>query len=383
VAFGCAVALGVVLQAAWAQPVPATSGADELRSVFQQLLLDPGNPALNLRYAALTAQRGEIARAIATYERILIDDPNNVTARRELTRLRLLLDPPTTEAVLSLGVQYESNAPRRNPSFLTFNDTVGTASLAVRDERVLGDRRWRSFGTAFMNVHNRFSVGDLGYVGANTGPLLMLPGGWTMRPGLGGAFASRDYRTMFAEGSLLANFETMEAGPLEQINLRFAGQDWSGRDPGKDALIGEIGAGFRWRGIAASGDTVSFDPIFTYNAADTADNTYRAINLTFGYVVPMASFGPVEARSFFGRSYLGLELHLERDDYGAADRRISPPAEDRRDYYVAPGIRLVTPAVIGLNETWTLRYLFEDNISNEFINRYSNHTIGLTASWRL
>ena len=43
----------------------------------------------------------------------------------------------------------------------------------------------------------------------------------------------------------------------------------------------------------------------------------------------------------------------------------------------------MTPAVLGVNETWTLRYLFEDNISNEFINRYSNHTIGLTASWRL
>jgi hypothetical protein len=38
---------------------------------------------------------------------------------------------------------------------------------------------------------------------------------------------------------------------------------------------------------------------------------------------------------------------------------------------------------LGLNENWTVRYLFEDNISNEFINKYRNHTYGIAASWRL
>jgi hypothetical protein len=350
--------------------------------VFQQILGDPGNAELNLRYAKLSAERGDVARAIAAYERVLAEHPDNETARRELARLRLLYDPPTTDAVVSLGARYESNAPRRDPSFLTYNDTVGSASIAVRDERVLGDRRWRSFANGYIDAHNRFQTGDLAYVGGSTGPLIPLPGGWTLRPALGAAYAARHYQTMYGEGAVLATFETQSMGPLEQVDLRFAAQDWSNRDPGKDALIGQFAIALRWREIAAAGDLISFDPMVSYNAADSRDNRYVSFGFNLGYVVPLAGAG-FDAASFLGRTNFGLELLVERAAYRGPDRRITTPEEDRRDTYVAPGARLVMPSILDLNENWTLRYLYESNSSNEFINTYRDHTFGLSVSWRL
>ena len=49
----------------------------ELRRIFEQILQDPGNPGLNLRYARLAVERGEIRKALAAYERILAQDPGN------------------------------------------------------------------------------------------------------------------------------------------------------------------------------------------------------------------------------------------------------------------------------------------------------------------
>lgn len=379
----CAAAAGWAI-ASHAQPAPPTSSADDLRAVFQQLLLDPGNPALNLRYAELNAQRGEIARAIAAYERVLAEDPNNAAARRALERLRLQLDPPSTEIFATLGLQYESNAPRRDPSFLTYNDTSVNASLTLQDERVLGDRRWRSYASSYIDAHNRFQTGDLAYIGGNTGPILPFIDGWTVRPGIGGAYVARHYRTMYGEGDVLANFETRTMGAFQQVNLRFAAQDWSDRDPGKDALIGQLGLGFRWESLGFAGDVASFDPVVTINGADTRDNSYKSLGFTLGYVAPIAPLGFGAApTSFFGRSALGFELHVEHADYDGPDVRIGGTAPDRRDNYLAPGVRLITPSVFGLNETWTARYLYENNMSNEFVNKYINHTFGLSASWSL
>jgi hypothetical protein len=360
----------------------ASARTDELGALFRQLMRDPGNLELNLRYAALSAEQGEFARAIAAYERILAEHPDNRTARQEIERLQRLVYPPHTELVASLGVQYESNSPRRDPSFLTFNDTVGTATLTMEDERVAGDRRWRTFGAAYASLHNRFETGDLGYFGVNTGPLVALGDGWTMRPAVGGVYATRDWQTMFAEGALIANFESRGTGALEEINLRFAGQDWTRRDPGKDALIGEATLAFRWRGIASTVDLASIRPVFLYNAAETAENTYATVGLWVSYSVPATAFG-AEITSLLGQSQLVVEMLAERAKYDAPDRRLAPRSEDRRDYYIAPGARFVVPSLLGLNENWTLHYLFEDNISNEFINKYRNHTIGLMVSWGL
>src|SRR5688500_4001798 len=94
-------------------PGPAYAQDDvELRQVFEQILQDPGNPGLNLRYARLAIDRGEVRKALAAYERILAQDPNNEQAKAGIRRIQRELEPSVTKVTLLLGGQYESNARR-------------------------------------------------------------------------------------------------------------------------------------------------------------------------------------------------------------------------------------------------------------------------------
>ena len=77
-----AIAIAGPLSIAAAQEDP------ELRRVFEQILQDPGNPGLNFRYARLATDKGDIRKALAAYERILAQDPNNEEAKAAIRRIQ-------------------------------------------------------------------------------------------------------------------------------------------------------------------------------------------------------------------------------------------------------------------------------------------------------
>ena len=89
--------------------VPRQASADELDIVFGQLLAEPANPSLNLRYAELAMARGETRKALAAYERVLAQDPNNRQVIRAYNRAKRRLQPSVTAFTLSTGFVYESN----------------------------------------------------------------------------------------------------------------------------------------------------------------------------------------------------------------------------------------------------------------------------------
>ena len=91
---------------------PRQALADELDIVFGQLLAEPANPSLNLRYAELAMARGETRKALAAYERVLAQDPNNRQVIRAYNRAKRQLQPSVTAFTLSTGFVYESN-PRQ------------------------------------------------------------------------------------------------------------------------------------------------------------------------------------------------------------------------------------------------------------------------------
>ena len=75
---------------------PRHALADELDVVFGQLLAEPGNPSLNLRYAELAMERGETRKALAAYERVLARDPGNRQVIRAYNRVKRRLQPKVT-----------------------------------------------------------------------------------------------------------------------------------------------------------------------------------------------------------------------------------------------------------------------------------------------
>src|SRR5690242_15887070 len=77
--FSVAVALPLAMSA-----LASGAVADELSDAAQLVLADPANADVNLDYALIAEGKGKYRLALAAYERVLLNDPNNVDAKRGL-----------------------------------------------------------------------------------------------------------------------------------------------------------------------------------------------------------------------------------------------------------------------------------------------------------
>ena len=136
---------------------PVAAGVDpgapaELARIYAQILRDPTNSQLNLRYAELAEASGKLRWALAAYERVLVNDPGNVEAQAGLQRVRRRLQPDSTQFTAELGVIGETS-PRNLPSGARA-EAQGLASLGMRDERTIADVRWRTTAAAYGLLHS-------------------------------------------------------------------------------------------------------------------------------------------------------------------------------------------------------------------------------------
>jgi len=81
-AFLIGLALSLVPGGLRAQEIAASPA--ERDRVFAELLKDPTNPDLNLRYAQISAKLGDVEGAIATLDRLLLVKPDLTEARVQL-----------------------------------------------------------------------------------------------------------------------------------------------------------------------------------------------------------------------------------------------------------------------------------------------------------
>src|SRR5262245_25252301 len=138
--------LTIVIMAATGMAVsPADASDSDLRALYAQVIRNPTDTELNLRYARLAEERGMVRWALAAYERMLLNDPGNEEVKRGLQRLRRKLQPDTTQFAFETGGIFESN-PRYTPNNARSELQI-LSSLGVRDERTLGDLRWRTTGS--------------------------------------------------------------------------------------------------------------------------------------------------------------------------------------------------------------------------------------------
>ena len=351
-------------------------GAEDVESVFQRLLQNPSDVELNLLYARLAEERGEPARALATYYRLLLLDPENATALAEAVRIRRLLQPSRTEYVAILGYRYETNAPHREEGVSTFGDHSGSAAITVRDERVLGDRRIRTTGQLFGNVHNRFGEGDLYLLGAQSGPLFALPDAWQVRPAVGLSIAALDRDFLFYSAGVVANFEKLGPGILRTLDLRLVFDDYNNERIGRDAVVFEVAPRFQWTNLAAAAtqDVLSITmPRYIFNGARGGGdvgkyrNRYHQISAQAEYLYPV-----------YDNVLAGPEVVLWYRDYIGHDPDEVEAREDRR---YAPGGKVVVSEFLRPDLTLVLRYFFESNYSTDPQKRYKNHSLGVSVAW--
>ena len=207
----------------------ATASAKEIDTLYAQVLRDPSNTELNLRFARLAEDQGVLRWALMAYERVVLNDPNNWDAKVGLMRVRRAIQPNFTLVTVELGTGYESNPlyylPGNQNPYTNKGNTepgnstwFGQALVALQDERKIGGQAWRTNAAVFGRANTRY--GDLNYAhaGGESGPVFDLWPGMSLTTALGAAAGYFDDRFYYGEGSGSATFE----GQTPRGHLPFA-----------------------------------------------------------------------------------------------------------------------------------------------------------------
>jgi len=218
--FRAACAALLVGTVAAASGVSAAPVADSLASLSAQILDHPTDVALNLRYAVLAEMENKPRLALAAYERVIAVDPGNAAALAGLKRVRLALQPNLTQYAEGGGVAYETNPPGINasgkPEWQAFSD------FAVKDERRLGDVRWRTTADVLEQYHFRESSLNYAYAGFLTGPLIDLRANTRLHVAAGASVAMLARQLFYWQGVGALTFEISALGATQTIRLRGA-----------------------------------------------------------------------------------------------------------------------------------------------------------------
>jgi hypothetical protein len=375
----CALA-GAVAGAAFL-PTPTLAQDDvEMRQVFEQILQDPGNPGLNLRYARFAIDRGEIRKAIGAYERILSQDPNNEEAKAGLRRVQRELEPSVTKVTLLLGGHYESNARRLPGRGADFHDGTLYGRVQVTDERRIGPVRWRTEADAYANWHTKFHDIDFGVAGARGGPVFELAEGFRINPFVGGSYAWLTRRTFYGEATAGATID-VTTGPLQTSVLvrwgyQFVGEFFSTRD----ATFVEVSPRFIFNRVLHERAIAVVTPYWRYNGVfgsgppgvDPRSEPFPArshqIGLRADYFIPV-----------FENVTFGIGTIYEYRHYFET---VTDGTKNRRDHLISPSAQIIVSGLASGQADLIFSYSFEHRSSNDQFQLYDNHVAGAKVLWR-
>ena len=351
----------------------SAAGADELKRLYAQILRDPANSELNFRYAELAEKRGETRKALAAYERVLLNDPNNPEVRRALQRIRRALQPNITQFIAEFGAAYESN-PRRLSTGES-DDGVALARLMMRDERGIGGgMRWRTIGQLSGDLY--FDNGDLsyGYAGGYTGPLIDLTPTLAMHAALGGGGAYFDRRLFYKEATANVTFESYLEGALHSVRVRSGYRSYNDGFPSDDGFYADVTGKFSFPNVFNSGALMIVTP--WYRWSDIGGTGFSILTPT--EQVQPGKYGEYGGRiEFYLRIFewltVGAGVSASHRDYASSFDVLTLTTSKRRDFTLAPHAALIFHNVMGYQTDLRLDYRFENNDSNSALRDFENH----------
>jgi hypothetical protein len=367
----------VALALACATPAAAQT-TSEIQDLFRQVMNNPRDAAANIRYAQAAERNGELRKALAAYERIILNDPTNSQARAEYERIKALLEPAQTHFQVGFGLVYESNvklAPHGGRS-----DFAGQLSLRMDDERRIGGTSWRTGVQLYGDAHLRTGSADFMYGGFSTGPVYTMVNGWRIHPMLNAEIGAADYNFLFYSVGLGANIDTRGSGWLRGMSFGISYADFTNSNDtgiftsenGRDAVVFSAKVRLGWDNLFAMQDVLAITPSAVYNVASAADDRFWQVGLNVAYAVRIASF-----EGGVGNVFLSPDVTLQYRAYSGDEPGHS---KSRHDTRIVPGLKLIGTYE---NKTVVLSYLYDHNDSNYkdgFLldgRQYRNHRVGL------
>lgn len=361
--------------------------SDSLGELGNQILTDPTNVDLNLRYARAAEAQGHLRMALTAYERILINDPGNAEARRGYERIRRELEPGYTVTRVEAGARWDTNAVNHSDfdESLDLEGTTYFAKVMIANENTFLSHRWRSiFNVTYEDAPEIEFFGDLDYtyVGLQTGPIFRAGPHLAVLPAVGigkSWFAGDEY---FEEAYLSLTLEGRATGWSYWARLRGGVRQYEGSDgffflgpvAEGDAPYAELQAGFTKPSVFTNGaDAFIVSPFARWSDGE-------------GDVFDFSIFDEV-APSNYVEYGVDANYNYQVSDHfqlsvGALLRERDFGDSSRQDTYFSPQASITWQRGLPCDCDVRLQYRYRENDSNSFINDYEADQVTLSLAAR-
>lgn len=359
------------------------SRADELSDLNAQILRDPGNVELNLRYARLAEQKGELKKALSAYERVTVNDPSNDEGQAGFRRIVRKLTPEGTRVTLELGGGWESNPARLARDGKS--DWLGLARVEIRDERRFGELSWRTLGSGIGEFYlDQGSSVNYGFAGAVTGPVWDVTPRFTLHAAVGGGVSLYGDHKLYEEAVAAFTLESAFWDGVQTGRLRVGSRSYDEFYGGSDGPYVDVSERFAFLSVLQKNDIAAFMPWFRWS--DVAGPVNNLVRLPFGETQPgryweaglrVEYFRPVTSWLIVGASLSGgYREYADFTILGNGSRVL------RRDRTYIPGVAAIFPKLLWNTADLRVDYRYEDNRSNVAFDTYVDHQITSSVIFR-
>ncbi|MGD9923299.1 MAG: hypothetical protein AB7V13_17920 [Pseudorhodoplanes sp.] len=368
------------------------ASAKEIDTLYARVLREPANTELNLRFARLAEEQGNLRWALMAYERVVLNDPSNWEGKVGLMRVRRAIQPTYTVMTIELGAGYESNPlyylPANQDPYTNRNGAnqqgkstwFGQGLIALQDERRIGGQMWRTNGAIFGRVNSEY--GDLNYAhaGGETGPLIDLIPGLSFTPAIGGAVGYFDDRFYYGEGSGSATFEgTTPEGIYRSLRFRAAYRSYDSYFPSQEGWYYDIRGRVAIPKLFGEGTVFAFSPwVLWSDISGTVTNTLVQEIQPGAYT---EYGGRVELFKKFG-SWVTVGLNFQVSQRNYRNDYVIGTGEQRKDTLLIPGAMAIFPGFFW--KEWDLRfdYRYLRNDSNDPTKEFNDHIVTAAVTKR-
>jgi hypothetical protein len=337
---------------------------EELGSLNEQLLQDPRNVELNLHYAHVAEEQGKLRLALAAYERVLINDPDNVQAQQGYERIRRVIEPAYSAWRVEVGEQWDSNP--LNLSEAEESGATTYANVSWVDERRLGSRRWRTFASFRAEVTPEIDELNYGYASIQMGPFFDVTPTCAAIPAVGLAVSSLANEFYYAEinGSL-----TLEGHSGSATYWARGRVGW--RSYGEDSLASqgayaELMGGVSLPHIFSANDWITVVPWLRWSGIEGSTLNFQNDQIAPGQYW---EFGLEAAYNYRISDHLSVAVGATGRDRFYSETEVA--GENRRDAYIAPKASLTVWNALSCQCGLQFSYQYRDNRSNDPLSEYT------------
>jgi hypothetical protein len=364
--------LRALLLAASAIALSATaSRAQDLSELNARILEHPQDTDLNLQYAHVAEQHGKLRLALAAYERVLINDPNNIEAQRGYERVRGIIEPAHTSLRVTLEEQWDSNPRDVSDNAKSAYSTEARATLT--DERRFGAQRWRT--VANLDAEFTPEMRDLNYVylGAQTGPRFDVSPNVGAAPAIGLAVAALDNQFYFDEINLGVTFEGRQNGLSYWTRARAGWRDYSSDSTASAGAYVELIGGVSAPHIVSENDSIVAIPWVRWSDIEGSSQNFLNDQFAPGQY---EEFGVQATYNYRLNDQLSVSIGAVAHQRQYSHTEIN--GKDRRDTYMAPRASLTLWNPFNCNCGVQASYQYRNNDSNDPTAEYDGRQFSVS-----